>query len=522
MAINNPYVPGDPFSYDLKWIIRKIKELITSTENIDEHIEEYIEEYIDHLQIPTDYINVMEPRHGLEGVKGDGVTDDTNALKAIIAYCEANRAPLYIPQFCNVLITDDIKMMDMPNLILQGTISGDPALTVQISYDAQTTDAITWDIGVVDGPVLRMMGAKNAFIRVQKASELKLYADGDIPKYYSLAYNTFMLGNVQKLSIEGASGGWINENVFINGRIVTLIMDGDYSHNNNIFYRPTFENSSIDIYYGSNNYFYDVRLEGTHTIHFHDNATGNVMTRTWFSLIGTVVATTISYTDDNGSNVIIPATAGMNNYSLLEINKDSYGLDRSKFAKKTNGLSIIGTYEYIAHSGLVPVDKGALIYIDTDVNLWRICIELYDENRNLITTEPSTSPLYGGSLTWDNVNKFYASGSNTGNVWRGAQRYKYGTDTGVAYVKFMIRGGNLTGDFTRLNIWLLTSKTRFENGQMRLQYNYDVSNAAPSSGTYAVGDIVFSKAPTPGGFIGWVCTTAGSPGTWKTFGAISS
>ena len=26
MAINNPYVPGDPFSYDLKWLVRKIKE----------------------------------------------------------------------------------------------------------------------------------------------------------------------------------------------------------------------------------------------------------------------------------------------------------------------------------------------------------------------------------------------------------------------------------------------------------------------------------------------------------------
>lgn len=27
--------------------------------------------------------------------------------------------------------------------------------------------------------------------------------------------------------------------------------------------------------------------------------------------------------------------------------------------------------------------------------------------------------------------------------------------------------------------------------------------------------------PTAGGVMGWVCTTAGSPGTWKTFGAIT-
>lgn len=46
-------------------------------------------------------------------------------------------------------------------------------------------------------------------------------------------------------------------------------------------------------------------------------------------------------------------------------------------------------------------------------------------------------------------------------------------------------------------------------------------SAAPSVGTWAVGDIIWDTAPTAGGTIGWVCTTAGTPGTWKTFGAIT-
>lgn len=50
----------------------------------------------------------------------------------------------------------------------------------------------------------------------------------------------------------------------------------------------------------------------------------------------------------------------------------------------------------------------------------------------------------------------------------------------------------------------------------------DISkSAAPTTGTYNVGDIVYNSAPTAGGTIGWVCVTAGTPGTWKTFGAIS-
>jgi len=46
--------------------------------------------------------------------------------------------------------------------------------------------------------------------------------------------------------------------------------------------------------------------------------------------------------------------------------------------------------------------------------------------------------------------------------------------------------------------------------------------AAPTSGAWQVGDIVWSRTPAPSGTIGWVCVTAGSPGTWKTFGAITA
>lgn len=48
-----------------------------------------------------------------------------------------------------------------------------------------------------------------------------------------------------------------------------------------------------------------------------------------------------------------------------------------------------------------------------------------------------------------------------------------------------------------------------------------LDSAAPTTGTWAVGDIVYNDTPTSGGHIGWVCTAAGTPGTWKTFGAIS-
>lgn len=40
--------------------------------------------------------------------------------------------------------------------------------------------------------------------------------------------------------------------------------------------------------------------------------------------------------------------------------------------------------------------------------------------------------------------------------------------------------------------------------------------------TWSLGDRVWNQTPTAGGYIGWVCVTAGTPGTWKGFGVIQS
>lgn len=46
-------------------------------------------------------------------------------------------------------------------------------------------------------------------------------------------------------------------------------------------------------------------------------------------------------------------------------------------------------------------------------------------------------------------------------------------------------------------------------------------NAAPVAGTFAVGDKCWNTAPSAGGTPGWVCTTAGTPGTWKAMANLA-
>lgn len=49
-----------------------------------------------------------------------------------------------------------------------------------------------------------------------------------------------------------------------------------------------------------------------------------------------------------------------------------------------------------------------------------------------------------------------------------------------------------------------------------------LDTAAPTSGTWVDGDIVWNSAPAAGGAPGWVCTTPGSPGTWKAMANLAA
>lgn len=46
--------------------------------------------------------------------------------------------------------------------------------------------------------------------------------------------------------------------------------------------------------------------------------------------------------------------------------------------------------------------------------------------------------------------------------------------------------------------------------------------AVPTTGTWSRGDIVWNTAPAAGGAPGWICTGAGSPGTWKAMANLAN
>ena len=61
-------------------------------------------------------------------------------------------------------------------------------------------------------------------------------------------------------------------------------------------------------------------------------------------------------------------------------------------------------------------------------------------------------------------------------------------------------------------------------GTPRYGFSNNVSSgtAAPTSGTWKRGDIVWNTAPSAGATPGWVCTTGGTPGTWKAMASLAA
>jgi len=59
------------------------------------------------------------------------------------------------------------------------------------------------------------------------------------------------------------------------------------------------------------------------------------------------------------------------------------------------------------------------------------------------------------------------------------------------------------------------------NGSIKFNDRLHLSaTEPPQAGYYTEGDIVWNDEPRPGNHVGWVCTKAGSPGSWNPFGEI--
>ena len=240
-------------------------------------------------------------------------------------------------------------------------------------------------------------------------------------------YNTFELYEIrdcyQALTLMSEDGGWVNENLFLNGRLWTknvfalkgvsrgIVIDStrDYKNNNNVFVKPCVEGLYIglDFLCATRNYAFGVRNE-RNTISVRSNNSDNFV---------------ILYTDSgvnlSADSVVIPITEIMQyrlrNYLVFDSGVFTYAKDGNGnitlgnigFADGSRYISSsIDDYGYI-YGGNYYVDitrnEATNFIIQVDGNI-RLFFNTYDANGDEITAE--------GDIISDGVNIPFSSIQN--------------------------------------------------------------------------------------------------------------
>lgn len=362
MAINNPYIPGDPFSYDLKWLVRKIKEHGVILDGLDERIQDAILEALSNLDqlgpqyfenvdglqhsvlkdkalayvegfytagdgganlyfVTTDYNDVLASDFYVTldgpnrwaipivitpyvmpemfGAVGDGTSDDTAALQTAATYAHKMKADL-ITETRTYYITDtvtidgtNVERIQMNGVIKLG-MNDRPGvkfinctrnqIRVELSgteynggYSTPATD--------FDFPVLPFVGAlfentvkSEIYVSAENCHVGARFLGDSAANCFNTVNLGMMVNNAINLELASNNGGWVNDNMFLNGNfscwsdnafkayhvdIFQRSIDGVYEANNNIFLKPSFEGGGLPIYIkkGSFNQFRYIRCE---------------------------------------------------------------------------------------------------------------------------------------------------------------------------------------------------------------------------------------------------------------------
>jgi len=134
-------------------------------------------------------------------------------------------------------------------------------------------------------------------------------------------------------------------------------------------------------------------------------------------------------------------------------------------------------------------------------------------NTNLINVNfnkiNGTSSRYGMNIN------YMTNGVINGNVTQSFTTASYNFSSTISNV---ILQSPISDASTEATLYVFTGTI---TGSL-LGYNIPSSFGAATTGYWLQGSNFINKSPTAGGYYGYVCTATGNPGTWKTYGLISS
>lgn len=186
----------------------------------------------------------------------------------------------------------------------------------------------------------------------------------------------------------------------------------------------------------------------------------------------------------------------------LTISTDSF-IDDTSMAL-TRGAGTGATDNQMSYNLVVRNSEKVL------TNVWLTCLVKLEggENNFTIRTFDAT-----------NGNAFFKKQMTFNNGWQLWAGYLKRVDNST--VTFFVR--QIAGSTDPSQVVKITALRAYTNGFLPIPAPYkwqEFRTAAPATGTWKRGDIVWNSQPSALGTPGWICTTAGTPGTWSAMASL--
>jgi hypothetical protein len=197
---------------------------------------------------------------------------------------------------------------------------------------------------------------------------------------------------------------------------------------------------------------------------------------------------------------------------------------------RVNGILISGSGANFGGNWIVRGCYVAMQGSSGDVAIKSTNAASNTQNRGNIITGNQVL-VYTGSTC---INGIQMSGSQavnnviTDNTIKGFSTYDIRTNTGPDIVtnnscqsaiatNLLIAGSAIVKN--NRGVLNFAEFTQFETlGQNKVTWSYSI----PTTGTWTQGDICWKSNTAAGGIPGWICTTGGTPGTWKAMAAVAA
>lgn len=474
---------------------------------------EILQSQVEHKALETEkgVVNLQYPYGNIKryGACGDGITDDTTAIKNCVENCIKFNFTLYAEPG-KYKISSDINMRYVKHINFNGDIITDSNNYITVGNSSADGSGCKFKFNTVKN--IRVLGVKNSLVSFLYCDLLHIFADGDDSSSSSTAYTQFSGAYCKEIIIDstGINIGWINENVFRIKRIEKISFSGNYAHNNNHFEHCNLERGIVNFANARNNYI-SARCEGGITIENGEDYNANFIEKEYYCKHYFAE----DLTENKGAVSFFPVNKLQTERQLCRIDEYNKFFPVGSLLFNSDGTFSGVTYNAIFKSNLIKIDNTFALKMLCSSEALRVQLNFYDENKNRITSEVDNfadgkmSFVAGGEWTYT-----IASNVNNDSVIFYPGKAKF-----VEYR--VIFGDNAESKAIEfIKIKLLKYINTDVNVTNTLENN--VYTAAPTSGYWERGQRLYEKNPTPGTYIGIICVESGTPGVWKNFSQIQS